>query len=179
MFDQNQINEYRAVKAPAHLKRRIEHSLIRSRLQPKGWMAVAACLVVVVCAAMLSLQMLAPRKITMTYMDQEIGAAKLAVAGGTAKAAEFGAKTIVPAGIPLNVQAERNTKVSVSGGTLHLFDREGQLLSVGTDLTVDTTAQLRWDVSDLPSGCYTLTLGEKTYEISIDAANGAMFIYKK
>ncbi len=179
MFDQNQINEYRAVKAPMHLKRRIEHSLVHSRLQPKGWMAAAACLAVVVCAAMLSLQILAPRKIAMIYMDQEIGAAKLSVAGGTAEAAEFGAKTIVPAGIPLEIRVDRNTKISVSGGTLHLFDREGQLLSVGTDLTVDTAAQLRWDVSDLPSGCYTLALGNQIYEISIDAATGAMLIYKK
>lgn len=179
MFDQNQINEYRAVKAPAHLKRRIEHSLLRGRLQAKHWMAAAACLAVVFCAGIVSLQMLAPRKITVTYLGQEIGAAKRAVSGGIAEAAKFGAKTIVPVGVPLEIQAARNTKVSVSGGTLHLFDREGRLLSVGTDLTVDTAAQLRWDVSDLPSGRYTLALGTQTYEISVDAATGAMLIYKK
>lgn len=175
MFDQNQINEYRAVKAPTRLKGRIERSMMRSRFQPNGWAALAACFVLIVCATAL----LAPRKSAMIYMDQEIGAAQVAVSGGLAKEAVFGSKTIVPSGIPLTVQVRRNTKVSVSGGMLHLFDREGQLISVGTDLTVDTTAQLRWDVSDLPSGCYTLSLGEKIYEINIDAANGTMFIYKK
>ena len=179
MFDQNQINEYRSAKAPAHLKRQIEHSLIRSRIQAKRWVAAAACLAVVVCAGMLALQPAAPRRIAMTYLGQEIGGAKLAVSGGIAEAAVFGAKTIVPAGIPLEIQAAKDTKISVSGGTLHLFDGEGQLLSVGTDLTLDTTAQLRWDVSDLPSGCYTLALGEECYELSIDAATGAMLIYKK
>lgn len=179
MFDQNQINEYRAVKAPERLKGRIERSLIRSRFQPKGWMAVAACLALILSATALSAQLLAPHKVAMTYMGQEIGVGQISVSGGVAKAVDFGAKTIVPTGIPLEIQAQRNTKVSVSGGTLHLLDREGQLLSVGTDLTVNAAAQLRWDVSDLPSGCYTLALGTQIYEINIDAANGTMFIYKK
>lgn len=179
MFDQNRIDEYRAMKAPARLKGRIERTLMRNHFQPKGWMAVAACLAVVICATALSLPLLAPQKTGVIYMGEEITSAKIAVSGEIAKAVDFGEKTIVPAGILLDVRAQRDTKISVSGGTLHLFDREGQLISVGTDLTVHSDSQLRWDVSDLPNGCYSLSLGAQNYEISIDAENGGMFIYKK
>ena len=179
MFNDAQKNEYAAIKAPARIKARLENTLARPRVTPQRWVAMAACLALVASVSVFSFQRLAPRAVTLSYMDAPVTERQVTVLGGEEEAVAFGAKTIVPSGIPLYVHAVRDTKISGSGGRIHIFGKDDALVSVGTDLTLNAPAEIRWDVSDLPTGRYTLTLAEQVYEVRIDAENGAMTIYKK
>ncbi len=179
MFDDAQKNEYAAIKAPTRLKKRVEHTLMRPRIEPRIWSAVAACIALVTVLSVFSFQHFAPKTVALSYLGHAVTEQGVTVSDGVEKAVSFGAKTIVPTGIPLYAEAKRNTKISVSGGSIQIFGEDGELISVGTDLTLDAPAALRWDVSDLPDGSYTLTLESRVYEVRIDAENGEMFIYQK
>ncbi len=179
MFDDAQKNEYLAIKAPARLKKRVEHTLTRPRFTARAWTAMAACIALVTVVSVFSFRQFAPKTVSLSYLGNEVTGQEVSVSGEVEKAVAFGAKTIVPTGIPLYAHAARNTKLSVSGGSIQIFDEDGALLSVGTDLTLDAPAEIRWDVSDLPTGSYTLSLATEIYEVRIDAENGTMLIYNK
>ena len=179
MFDNAQKNEYCAIKAPARLKKRIENTLNRPRIEPRVWSTLAACIALVTAISVFAFRPFAPKTVSLSYGGKAVTGERVSVSDGKEEAVAFGAKTIVPHGIPLYVQAVKDTKLSVSGGKVHVFDQEGELVSVGTDLTLDSSAEIRWDVSDLPTGSYTFSLGTEVYEVRIDAENGTMIIYKK
>lgn len=179
MFDNAQKAEYTAIQAPAHLKKRIANTMARPRMNLQVWTSVAASIALITIVSLFSFQLLTPKKIALSYQGNAITQQGVAVLGEAEKAVAFGAKTIVPSGIPLFVQAVKDTKVSVSGGSIQRFGADGELLSVATDLTLDAPSEIRWDISFLPTGNYTLTLADQIYEIRIDAENGKMNIYKK
>ncbi len=179
MFDEAQKKEYAAIKAPARIKKRVEHTVMRSRFEPRIWSAVAACLALVTAVSLFSFRWLSPKTVSLSYLGNTVTEQAISVAGEAEKAVAFGAKTIVPSGIPLYVRADRDTKLSVSGGNLLIFDASDELISVGTDHTLDASAEIRWDVSGLPGGTYTLSLDTQIYEVRIDAEHGEMNIYKK
>lgn len=178
MFDENQIAQYRSIKAPNHLKQRIDRKLTSRHFELRTLSAIAACFILITVASVFAFRGLTPDTILLTYNGQTVTEEQLSVSGSIAKAVDFGHKTITPSGIPLHVEASSDTKISVSDGSIQIFDKNGELLSVGTDMTIDTPADIRWDVSELGSGVYTLAVDQFRYQISIDAENGTMNIYK-
>lgn len=168
MFDESQIADYAAIKAPEDLKSRIQKTAAKPRIDLRLITAIAACLVLVISVSVLSLKMLTPNKLALCYNGLEIGPYEVTVSGDTAMAVEFGMKSIVPTGIPLYVSADKDTKISVSGGSMQIFGKDlNDLLFVGTDFTLSQSADIRWDISGLESGIYTLTLDNTVYEVRI------------
>ena len=177
MFDDIQKSEYSSIKAPSHLQKRITNTLTVRRIEPRI-VSAAACIVLIAVMTVFSFGLLTPKTVSVSYMGEPIGSQEISVSGSQARAVNFGEKTITPTGIPLYVTAVKDTKISVSGGSIQIFDEKGELLLVGTDLTLDTSGEIRWDVSDLPTGSYTLSLGAQTYQVRIQTENGEMTIFK-
>lgn len=179
MFDDAQLKEYAAIKAPARIKKRVEHTMMRSRPWPRILSTVAACIALITMISLFSFQRLSAKPLSLSYLGEPITTQGVVVSGAAEKAVAFGAKTIVPSGIPLFVRAPRDAKLSVSGGTIQIFGEEGEILSVGTDLTLHSSTEIRWDVSGLTGGSHTLSINDQIYEIRIDAEYGEMKIHKK
>ena len=179
MFNDAEKTEYAQIKAPKHLKHRIERTLAKPRFEFKCLMTLAACIALVTVISVFSFQQFVPKTVSLSYLGDTVTEQGVSVSNEVESAAAFGAKTIVPSGIPLYVQAVKDTKISVSGGSIYVFDGKDELLQVGTNLTLDATSKIQWDVSDLPTGDYTLTLATQIYTVRIDAENGELTIFKK
>lgn len=86
------------------------------------------------------------------YSDTVIGVSPVALSIDDAEPTAFGMKRIVYSGIPLQLSLNTESKVSVSEGTLYVFDEKTEeLVSVVTDITLSENAIVRWDVSGAES----------------------------
>lgn len=158
--------EYQSIHAPERLKMRVKKSISKPYYRPI--LSAAACFVLITVLTVFSFRALTDADVALYYEGKTVSYTPVDVIGNTAKAVAFGAKSITPSGIPLSVKAAKDTKISVSGGTVQIFDTKGTLLFVGTDFTLSDDADVRWDISGLTQGEYTLTLSDTVYTVSID-----------
>ena len=173
------LESYNKISAPEHLKARIEKTASRPQFTIKTLSALAACFALVITLSVFSLYLLRPAGISLSYNGQEITQSEISVFENTASAVAFGSKTITPTGVPLYVKADKNTKISVSGGSMQIFgENTDDLLFVGTDFTLSGNANVRWDTSGLETGYYTITLDDIKYRAYVDSQNGKITIKK-
>lgn len=193
MFDNKDIEAYRNIKVPSELKTKILVDCEAEELRGKrviggafpsqqlirSLSAVAACFVLAV--AIFSLTRMNTAPVTLSYEGTVLSHERLAVSDTASYALE--ARTVTPAGIPLEIRSSGRAEITVSGGELFGLGEDGeQIVSLGecTEIIGDTVVW--WSVGD-SSATYELRVsadGEETVYILEQndlAPNGV--IYKK
>ncbi len=188
MIDPKQVDAYRQIKAPDTLKQRVMESA-ELRAKPitlnRQWQKAlggVACLVIVCIAAFFMMRPTPGAEVL--YEGEPLSAEVISITPAmAAKAVPFGEKMVTPIGIPLEIKLSRETKISVSGGELQVYDPEsGELLFVGTDLTAAKNMQVRWDLSGVENEILELSLnGDRHKAVYVLALNpdGTAVIYQK
>ena len=165
MFDEKDFEAYREIRAPKELRERVmrleqkpEQTRARARIIPFGSLAAVAC-VAVLCVDFLPL-FGGQGGMRLSYQGISIGAEPVSIpADHPQMASEL---REVGGGIPLELETDETTRVSVSGGEFSLFDSNGELLGDGTEeatfsLTLETNGkQLTYVLSMRDDGGYDL-----------------------
>ena len=161
MFDEKDFEAYREIGAPKELRERVmrleqkpEQTRARARIIPFGSLAAVAC-VAVLCVDFLPL-FGGQGGMRLSYQGISIGAEPVSIpADHPQMASEL---REVGGGIPLELETDETTRVSVSGGEFSLFDSNGELLGDGTEAEVSEDTRLYWDLSGTEEATFSLTL---------------------
>lgn len=186
-MDKTVIDSYKSIKAPSSLKARLddldtklrlEKALKRKKLLRYVSSGIAACFLI---AVVLTLALRTNKgEVRLTYGDTVVGTSPIALSSVETAPAAFGMKSITYSGIPFNVSVNGESKVSVSDGTLYVFDSKSEeLVSVVTDITLSKDALVRWDVSGSEEPCPKLSVEAdgKNYIYVLTFENGDYYIY--
>ena len=155
MLDEKYQKAYHSIKANSDLKEKIllraEENFrdnVRTRPRFKAIYYAAACAVIVMGILMFAMQISRISDTELLYGGQVISATPTALEESTAVAVSFGAKNLTAEGLPLEISAKGETKISVTDGELQIFDKKrNELLFIGTDFTTSETVVLFWNLS--------------------------------
>lgn len=185
-MDKTVIDSYQSVKAPGSLKSRLddldtrlrfEKSLKRKKLLRTVSSGVAACFLI---AAVLTLALRTGKnEVHLTYGDTVIGQTPVALSVDETAPAAFGMKSINYSGIPFDLSLGGESKVSVSDGTLYVFNaKTEELVSVVTDITLSEDTFVRWDISDTenPRPVLSVEANGENYVYLLTFENGEYYI---
>jgi len=193
MIDEKDIQEYRKIKAPSELKTRIMldcekesrrgvraiGGAYQNRKIIRTLSTLAACLMLAV--GIFSVTRMGSSPVTLSYAGIELTEERTAV-GGTAAMRTLPDET-TPLGVPLEIETQRNVKITVSGGCLYREGENGEdPVSYGTEIEIEGHTTVWWAVENTTAQ-YELTVNangkEAVYilEVSPDAPSGV--IYKK
>ncbi len=166
MKEQDFIRMYKDIKAPSSLHDSVfkleEDIMVKNKIKSRRILrnlisGSAACFILITALTFfLNTKTSEPQVL---YGGTVIGSEPVTIVSDEASAVSFGMKHISRSGIPLDISVKKEAKVSVSDGKLLVFDsKSGELLSVVTDITVDSDTSVKWDVSEITSEFSSLTL---------------------
>lgn len=164
MFSENQIKAYKSISAPEELKQKVL-AMEESRKKPSfkvrnlGVYAVAACLVIVMSLP----GIFGGSDLSAKIYGAEIGSEPIAFSTANEGVAILDARTMPGVSVDIELETEKDVEVTVSEGTVLLFDAEtGQAQS---DTVLRGKALTRWSI-DAPEE-------EKTYEMALKFQGGS------
>ena len=188
MINNEDIVKYRSIKAPSELKTRVlkaceaEERKLRANQNNRFFanpLFIRGMSAVAVCLALVMLSFVAVRMVSvdasLTYNGNEVSE-EISVG-----AAAMSAKSVSSiAGLPLMVEANRNTVVKVSHGTLYVADNKGNAVNCGTELEVSEDTEIWWDIDGENTKCFlTVSTKNKTTEYILefkdDTPNGVLY----
>ncbi len=185
-MDKNIIDSYLSVKAPSSLKTRLDcldtvqkpqKASMRKNLLRTVSSGIAACFLI---AVVLTLALRTGKTdVNLTYGDTVIGETPVALTIGETAPASFGMRSINYSGIPFELSLGGKSKVSVSDGTLYVFNaKTEELVSVVTDITLSEDALVRWDISgiDNTGSALSVEANGETYVYLLTFENGEYYI---
>ena len=158
MLDEKYIKAYNSIKADKCLKEKI---LARAdeNFRPKkrhtkslGYKSVtyiaAACAIMFIGLGIFAMQLSGNIHTELLYKGDVISAEPTQLEESGTMTVSFGAKHITANGLPLEIKADKETKISVSDGELQIFDHKSdELLFVGTDFTTNENVVLFWNLA--------------------------------
>lgn len=170
MLDRNDIEAYRRITAPQTLQDKVmalaEESPKKAKVISIKRVLAAACLAVVITAASASLY---AGEITVSLYGNEVSEGTVELVPGKARGAEA-------SGVTVEIEAHSKTELSVSGGTVEVYDRHtGAMIFSGTSGTFKGDVTVSWFVSpnDNERSCEMKVSGfAQEYSLTLDAARG-------
>ena len=160
MLDKKHIEAYNNIKADGDLKEKIllrADENFRAKKQYDKFFfikstvcAAAACAIIVLGILIFKVQISKSTSPQLLYKSEVISAKSTELEDSETIAVSFGTKHINASGLPLEIKTDRETKVSVSHGTLQAFHEDTkELILVGTDFTINEDVVLFWDLSSV------------------------------
>lgn len=157
MFDKETVNAYKNINSPDKMKENILHMYgkhkkpsIYSLLKPMA--GIAACFLVVVTAAALYFGNNTP--LSITNYGEKVSKAPMAVvfedvpySPNTRLISMFHIENPVLSCIPLNIDTDRETEISVSGGILLSYNDElDNVFYAGESYVIDSSSLVYWSI---------------------------------
>ena len=170
MIDNKDVDAYLSIKAPDSLKERLiseqAKNYSRISLKVRACYAVAAVLLVIVAV----FAFLPDAGTSIYFGDTALdkNAVIIKTASPNAGIALLSARNTEE--IPLSVKTDKETTITVSGGSIILLDENGGLTDVGHTVTVNCDTAFLWSVNadSSPDG-HTVTVGKDSYCISVNS----------
>ncbi len=158
MLDEKHIKAYNNIKADKYLKEKIlaraDENFRPKKRHAKGFSyksvtyIAAACAIMFIGLGIFAMQLSGNIHTELIYKGDVISAEPTLLEENGTMTVSFGAKHITASGLPLEIKAAKETKISVSDGELQIFDyKSDELLFVGTDFTTKEDVVLFWNLA--------------------------------
>lgn len=160
MFDRKTVNAYKSIRLPDKMKENILHMYdehkkpsIYSRLQPIA--GIAACFIVMLTAAVLYFG--SNTSLIITSDGEKVSKTPMAVTfedipyiSNTQSISMFRIGTPVLSSIALNIDTDEQTEISISGGTLLLYDAAlDNTFYAGESCVIDSSSLVYWSIDGI------------------------------
>ncbi|MBS4960500.1 MAG: hypothetical protein KHZ62_06750 [Clostridiales bacterium] len=180
------LEAYRNIKAPAELRERVmrleQEAKFQKRDTARNFIHTKS-LATIVCAAVICLVFFTSfgtkGEVLLLFQGTPIEANPTVIAANNPQMATRHMAGM--SGISLELQTKQKTKISVSGGTISLFNLTGELLQDGIEVEFSGDALLWWDVSGTDEATLSLTLKTDTEDLTYiltTSGNGEYILQK-
>ncbi len=179
MFDERKIEAYKSITAPDELRERVlntaqtsaDSSLRKRTITHKvcSAAAMAAGLMLVVGLPMYMLNKGSAPEVS--FNGQLLTADRISVSEINSGVSVASTRSCTTAEIPLELDIDRRTEISLSGGTMKISQPDTDtVLYSGADYSTDSDVNIQWRIDALESSqtyCMTLDDNKNTYEITL------------